>query len=340
MRRDRLKGVMVGAGFFAGFQAEAWTRISAAGITAVADLDRQKAQAFADRWGIAGVYADPAEMFERERPDFVDIVTGPDTHAPLVHMAAEHKVAVVCQKPMAPAYQDCVAMVQACERNGVRLLMHENWRWQPWYREVKRLEDAGLLGRVFHIAFRMRTGDGRGPEPYTVQPYFRQMKRFLVYETLVHFLDTFRFLGGEIGSVYCRLARLNPRIAGEDYTLIHLAFASGVNGVIDANRISGPVPLDPAFGTLHLEGDRAALRMSPEGRLWLTVYGNAEQEHEYRIPKEGYRGDSVKATQEHLVDCLRDGRPCESEGRDYLATVRAVEACYRSAQSGMPVDAR
>ena len=43
----------------------------------------------------------------------------------------------------------------------------------------------------------MRTGDGRGPEPYQPQPYFRDMERLLVYETAVHFLDTFRFLGGE-----------------------------------------------------------------------------------------------------------------------------------------------
>ena len=30
-------------------------------------------------------------------------------------------------------------MVEACKTANVRLLMHENWRWQPWYREIKRL---------------------------------------------------------------------------------------------------------------------------------------------------------------------------------------------------------
>src|SRR5258708_4541131 len=255
MSQSDLKGVMIGAGFFAAFQAEAWKRIAGAEITAVADLDASKAAAFAAHWGIEGVYADPAEMLDRERPDFADIVTGPETHRALTEMAASRKIQVICQKPMAPRVEECAAMVEACERNGVRLLMHENWRWQPWYREAKRLERQGRFGRIFHVAFRMRNGDGRGPAPYTIQPYFRQMPRFLIQETLVHFLDTFRFLAGEIQSLYCRTSRINPVIRGEDYAILHLSFESGAQGLIDSNRISGPMPLDPAFGTLHIEGE-------------------------------------------------------------------------------------
>jgi predicted dehydrogenase len=238
---------------------------------------------------------------------------------------------------MAPAVEDCEAMVDACERAGVRLFIHENWRWQPWYREAKRLELEGALGRVFHLGFRMRTGDGRGPEPYTVQPYFRQMPRLLIFETLVHFLDTFRFLGGEIGSLYCRTARINPVIAGEDYAILQLSFQSGAHGLIDANRISGPLPPDATFGTLSIEGNEASLRMDGEGRLFVRPYGDVECEHAYSIPHGGYRGDSILALHEHFVDCLLHGKPCESEGREYLKTVRAVAAAYESAEANLTV---
>jgi predicted dehydrogenase len=68
---------MVGAGFFAAHQAEAWNRVPGVRIMAVADLDRQRARDFAARWNIPGVYTDAAAMLERERPDFVDIATGP-----------------------------------------------------------------------------------------------------------------------------------------------------------------------------------------------------------------------------------------------------------------------
>ncbi|MCI0704384.1 MAG: gfo/Idh/MocA family oxidoreductase, partial [Planctomycetia bacterium] len=52
---------------------------------------------------------------------------------------------------------------------------------------------------------------------------------------------------------------------------------------------------------------------------------------------EGYKGDSVRATQLHLLDSLRSGQKTESEGRDYLNTVRAVFACYQSAETGRVV---
>ena len=311
--------------------------IPGAAITAVADCAPGKAQAFAEKFGIARAYEDVEEALDREKPDFVDIVTRPESHLDLARRVAQRGLHVICQKPMAPTWEDCVGMVEACEAAGVRLFIHENWRWQPWYREIKRLLDAGSLGRVFQLTFQWRTGDGRGPEPYAVQPYFRLMPRLLVYETLVHLLDTARFLGGEIASILCANRRVNPVIVGEDRSLILVVFEGGLLGLIDANRISGTVPLPVAVNSLTVEGDKAVLRLSPDGRLWLTEHGQAEREHPFPTTAEGYKGDSVRATQEHLIGCLRSGKPSESEGRDYLKTVRAVFACYRSAQTGQAV---
>jgi D-apiose dehydrogenase len=337
MSQSPTRGVLIGAGFFARFQAEAWKRIPAAEIVAVVDSVPGKARAFADEFGIPRAFESAEEALDRERPDYVDVATRPESHPELTREAARRGGHVICQKPMAPTWDECVGMVEACETAGVRLLIHENWRWQPWYREVRRLLDTGALGEVLQLTFRWRTGDGRGPEPYTVQPYFREMPRLLVYETLVHLLDTARYLGGEIASVFCTNRRVNPTIAGEDQSLVLFTFKSGVPGLIDANRISGPVPAPVAMNDLTVEGARAAVRLSPDGRLFLTEYGQPERERFFPTTGEGYKGDSVHATQAHLIECLRSGRPSESDGRDYLNTVRAVFACYRSAEIGQVV---
>jgi predicted dehydrogenase len=337
MTHPKSRGVLIGAGYFAQFHAEAWTRIPVAEIVAVADPVPGRAAAFAAKHGIPRAGESVDELLDRERPDFVDIVTRPDTHRALAQTAARRGIHVLCQKPMAPTQDDCRAMVDECTTASVRLLIHENWRWQPWYREVRRLLDNGALGRVFQFAFQWRTGDGRGPEPYAAQPYFREMPRLLVYETLVHVLDTFRFLGGEFTGVACRNGRVNPAIAGEDHSLILISFESGALGLVDANRITGPVPAPAAMGSLTIEGDLATLRMSPDGRLWRTDFGGPEVPHEFPVPTGGYKGDSVWATQRHLIDCLRSGTTSESEGRDYLKTVEAVFACYQSAETGQVV---
>jgi predicted dehydrogenase len=337
MRQKSLKGVMIGAGFFAEFQADGWSRIGGVDLAAVADPLPGRAEAFAAKHGIPRWYTDAPAMLESEKPDFTDIVTRPDTHRDLTELAARHSPAVICQKPMAPSLGECEAMVQFCAERGVRLLIHENWRWQPWHREAKRLIAGGALGRVFHFGFRMRTGDGRGREPYQVQPYFREMERLLVYETAVHFLDTFRYLGGELRRVFSQTDRINPVIRGEDYALIQVSFRSGANGLIDANRISGSCPPEVAFGEFRIEGEEGAIRIAADGNLYVTEYGKPEALGLPARPGPGYKGDSVKALQEHFADCLRSGEPAESEGAVYLRTVQAVEACYHSAQTGMPV---
>jgi len=334
---EKLKGVMIGAGYFAERQAEAWSRMTGAEITAVADLDGAKAGAFASRWSLSRVYLDAEEMLERERPDFVDIVTRPPSHLALVQMAAARGIHVICQKPMAPTWEESRAMVEVCAANRVRLIIHENWRWQPWFREVKRLLDQGFCGAPFYASFVMRNADGRGPKPYAQQPYFREMERLMVYEMAVHFIDTFRFLLGEITKVYCQNWRVNPAIQGEDCSLVQLTFEPGTRGLIDANRISGPAVREPLSEELIIEGDRARLRLARDERLWLTEYGGTEALHGYAVPGEGYRGDSVRAAQEHYLACLRSGAPCENDGADYLKTTAAVFACYRSAETGQAV---
>ena len=280
------------------------------------------------------MYANAEELLHHERLDFVDIVTRPDTHLSLVELAVAHGVPIICQKPMAPTWEECLRMVELCRAANVRLLIHENWRWQAWYREVRKLIGADAFGRIFHLGFCMRSGDGRGTEPYPVQPYFRAMPHLLIYETLVHFLDTFRFLAGEIATVFCQTRRVNPLIAGEDYAVIQLGFVNEAHGLIDANRISGAVPPEVAFGVFTLEGERAALRMTPQGELFITEYDQPEYRHDYEIPPQGYKGDSVFAAQQYYAACLRDGTMCETEGAEYLKTVQAMFACYESASTG------
>lgn len=331
------RGVLIGAGFFAGFQAASWRRMAGAGLEAVADLDAARAQQFASAHGIPRFYTNAREMIETEKPDFVDIATRPDSHLELTELCASLGCHVICQKPMAPSMAECEAMVSVCRDRGVRLIVHENWRFQPWYRELKRLLEADRLGRVFYLSFLMRNGDGIGPTAYSVQPYFKEMPRFLLYETGIHFIDTFRYLAGEMEEVRCLLGRVNREIAGEDMALVTFRFAGGAIGLFDANRISGPNPPAAAFGWMRLEGERAMARLEPDGRIFLQDHGQPEAEHLYAIPREGYRGDSVHAAQAHYVDALSHGFAAETEAADYLRSVAAMFACYRSAETGRPV---
>ena len=90
-------------------------------------------------------------------------------------------------------------------------------------------------------------------------------------------------------------------------------------------RVSLP---DKQVHQLRIEGGDANLRMNGDGQLFLTKSGGAERQLPFEPPTTGYKGDSVFATQQHLLDSLRSGKPAESEGREYLKTVELVEQCY------------
>ena len=336
-----LRGVGVGAGYFSRFQYDAWRRLPGAEIVAVADLDAGKARAAAAEFGIPRTYTDVGAMLAAERPDFVDVITPPETHHALCVEAARHDAHVICQKPLAPTYAEAERLVAEVAATGVRFMVHENWRWQPWYREIKRLLDDGTLGEPFALTFRMRTGDGHGDDAYLArQPYFRDYPRLLLYETGVHFVDTFRYLLGEVETVYARLRRLNPVIAGEDAGHVVFGFAGGATAVYDANRYNEPETDDDpryTFGTLRLDAANGHLRLHTDGRITVKLLDQPAYPHRYDPPRRGMAGDSCLALQRHFVESVRAGTPFESEGPDYLRTLRVVEACYTSAASGEAV---
>lgn len=330
-----LRGVGIGAGYFSHFQYEAWSRIPQVDMVAVADLDEEKARAAAEQFGIPRTYTDYREMLEREQPDFVDIITPPDSHLELCTYAAQHGVHVICQKPLAPTYEEAQQIIRNVEGAGVRFMVHENWRWQPWYREVKRLYSEDVLGELFSISFCMRTGDGWGEEAYLDrQPYFREYPRLFVFETGVHFIDTFRYLLGEVQTVYARLHRLNAVIAGEDSGQIVFGFENGTTAVLDANRYN-ELDTDASprytFGTMRVDASKASLSLHPDGRMRIKLLGQPGYDHKYTHIDRGLGGDSCYHLQKHFVDGFLKGAPFESGGEDYLKTLRVVEACYESA---------
>ena len=338
----QFKGVCVGAGYFSHFQYEAWQRIGEVTITATCNRNPERAQAIVDRFAIANHYTDYREMLEKEKPDFVDIITPPSTHLEMCQVAADLGIHVICQKPLAPTFEEAKQIVDYTNKSGVRFMVHENWRFQPWYREIKRLLDGGAIGDKIHImSFRSRMGDGWGDDAYlSRQPYFRDYPRLLVYENGVHFIDTYRYLAGEIKSVYAVLKTLNPVIAGEDFGVVTFNFVSGATGLWDANRYNESNVSNPryTFGEFLIDGDRGSIRLYGDGRLTIQELGKPEIEHVYSHEDRNFAGDCCYATQRHFVDRLMDGSEFETNGPDYLRTLAVQDAVYQSAEQRLPVE--
>lgn len=332
------KVAVAGTGYFSRFHYDAWSRLDDVQLVGAASLDPETLADVQGTFGVDAVFDDVDVMLDRTRPDLLDIVAPPAAHRDLLEVAAAHGVDVVCQKPLGGDLETARAMVDRAETAGIMLAVHENFRFQPWYREARRLMDEGRLGEVANVSFRLRPGDGQGPRAYLDrQPYFQNMERFLIHETAIHLIDSFRYLMGEIQGVFAHLRKLNPVIAGEDAGYLVFAFDSGAAGLFDGNRLLGFPAEDPrlTMGELLLDGTDGSLRLDGNGGLWLRTHDETtERAHSYAWANRSFGGDCVYALQHHILGHLRDGAPLENGGRDYLRNLEIEAMIYQSAETG------
>ena len=329
-----LRGGLIGCGYFARNHLHAWREVEGASIVALCDLDESRARRYGEEFGVAGVYRDAGELLRAESLDFVDVVTQPAGHHPLVLLAARHGVNVICQKPLAPSLAEAAAMVEACRAAGVRLMVHENFRWQTPLRALKRA--AAGLGDLFFARISLRSGF----DVYAHQPYLAEDPRFILYDLGVHLLDLARFYLGEAGQLYCQTQRVNPRIVGEDVATVLLKMAGGATAVVELSFASRPAEELFPQTLVHLEGPRGSATLGPHYALTVARDGRVSREtvaprlYPWSAPLTAAIQESVVATQRHWVESLREGREPETSGADNLRTLELVFGAYDSAASG------
>jgi predicted dehydrogenase len=335
-----LRGALVGCGFFAQNHLHAWREVEGAEIVALCDVDAGRLAATADRFGIAGRYGNAAAMLDAVAPDFVDIVTGAETHRPLVELAAGRGVPAICQKPFALAMADAEAMVAACAAAGVPLMVHENFRWQAPLLRLREVIDAGAVGRPVFA----RIGFRHGFDVFATQPYLAEVERFVILDLGVHLLDLARFYLGEVTTLYAATARINPRVRGEDAAVLTLRHADGATAVIDISFYTQVDP-DPFPQTLvRVEGTEGTVELGQDYVMTVSGHGQPAVVHNVEPPLHPWAErpwhvvqDSVVNIQRHWVDCLRTGRAPATSGADNLKTLALVFAAYESAGSGQAV---
>jgi predicted dehydrogenase len=333
---DNVRGAVIGCGFFAQNHLHAWREIGGAEIVAVCDLDETRVEACARKFDIRGAYTDVQEMLQTESVDFVDVVTQATSHRPLVEAAASHGVEVICQKPLAPTPEEAKAIVEACRAANVRLMVHENFRWQTPMRALK--EAAQDLGELFYGRISFRSAY----DVYADQPYLAEDERFILYDLGVHLLDLARFFMGEVQRLYCQTRRVNPRIAGEDVATVVLEMASGATCVVELSYASRlEEELFPQT-LVHLEGAKGSAILGPYYSLTVVKEDRVENRvvppktFTWSTPPGEVVQDSVMAIQQHWVECLAQGRVPETSGDDNLRTLGLVFDAYESAESGLP----
>lgn len=336
-----LKIGVIGLGYWSDKHLKAWARIEGVQISALCDLDKDKLAQKAEQYGVSQehLYTDLDEMLAKADLDVVDIITAPNTHLPFVRKIAAAGKHIMCQKPFAATMEEAREIVETAAKANVRLMVTENWRWLQPFQEIKKLLDAGAVGR-FNVIRYIHTdfySPRFAPENELPQPFFRDMPKLLFYEMGVHWYDTWRFLFGDPDRLYAETKRVSRHIVGEDTGVITLGYSDYI-GLMDmgwATRQNLPAPLEERVLPNHLEqliveGDQATLKLYSNGALAIVDNDGVE-----KVLSENNGLDFEEShfrLQSHFIDCLRTGDEFQTSGEDNLKTLELVFATYNSAE--------
>jgi predicted dehydrogenase len=336
-----LVGAVIGCGFVSRHHLEGWSRVPGALIVAICDLDAERLERAGKFCPHARRYRSAARLFADELTlDFVEICTGADSHPVLVALAAARGVHILCQKPAANDRADFEAMIAACDRAGVRLMIHENWRFRPWYRAMKTRIEAGVIGMPIHLRIAHRDTRALRADGYQEQPYLAKAERLILMDMGCHLVDTARYLFGEIVSVTATIGRFGRYGVGEDVAMLAVRFKNGALGSLDMSWCANPERARPewALNETVAEGSKGSERLLPDGSLELTSLAGTRTVDPVDLPPpERVYVDGYAATQRHFIEGLLAGRPHETRASESLETMNVVWAAYQSAEEGRTV---
>src|ERR1019366_2308589 len=229
---------IVGAGRIGKVHAETLAfRIPEARILAIADVNREAAQAVAVRCGIPTVTESSAGVLANSESWSVLIFSSTNTHADLIFQAAQAGKHIFCEKPIAHNLGQIDRALAAVEQAGVKLQIGFNRRFDANFARVRQAVVSGEIGtpRLVHII-------SRDPAPPPLA-YIR-VSGGMFMDMTIHDFDMARFLiGDEVAEIYTAGGvMVDPEIgqAGDlDTALIVLRFRNGGIGAIDHCRQGG-----------------------------------------------------------------------------------------------------
>lgn len=351
---DLIRIGFVGVGQIAKQHLERYSQIAGAQVVAATDIDEPELARVCERFGIERRFTDYREMLKCGDIDAVDVCLHNNMHAPVTIAALEAGKHVYCEKPMAGAYVDAVAMLETAHRCDRRLSIQLALLFTQESKATRRLISAGMLGRLYHarsVGFRRRGRpfvDGYGTQ------YFVQKEVAAggaLYDMGVyHISQVLDLLGLPVierisGSVYQETSMDPGRCQSSGYNVeeLGMGFVKCAGGVTIDVIESWAMHLGGLEGSCIL-GSAGGVRLDPfsfhstiadlEMNATFDLAGADWRRHQLFDEEEAY-----DSPQHHWIAALQGRVPLMPTAETALATMLVSEGIYHSHRLGREVTA-
>lgn len=337
--------VLVGCGRIAERHAQLLgdSYIDGARLVAVCDIVAERAQSLSKRYNVPA-YVDMGEMLNKHSPTLAVILTESGNHAEHAIFAASKGVHVMVEKPMALRLVDADNMIATCDREGVKLFVVKQNRFNRPVQKLREALQAGRFGKLIMGTVRVRWCR---PQSYYDQAGWRgtwAMDGGVLTNQASHHVDLLEWMMGDVDSVLGMTSTALADIEAEDTAAVLLRFANGALGIIEATTATRPKDLE---GSLSILGESGSVEISGFAVNQLKTWQFTQRDPDDQEVFEKYSenppdiyGFGHRAYYNHVVAALRDGGPNLVDGLEGRRSLELISAIYESVETGEEVHFR
>ncbi|MDQ0914818.1 Gfo/Idh/MocA family protein [Paenibacillus sp. V4I5] len=318
---------LVGAGTMGNTHHRAYRQLTDVTIEAVCDVDAEKAQKIAGGWN-ADIYSSLEDLLKNANIDAVDICLPTDLHREAVELAAAYGKHVFCEKPIALTVDDATAMIEACKKADVTLMVGHVVRFFPEYRSARELLQSERLGKP-GVVRTIRSG--AFPKWST---WFGDYARSggPIIDLAIHDIDYLRWCFGPVRRVFSRT--LGGKHEKFDHSLTLIRFESGVMAHVEA---SWAYPQGAPFQTsLEIAGTKGMVQYDRDKSNSVVQFSATTAAA--GVPDSPLAKSPYALELEHFVHCVKNKEVPLTSGEEALESLKIGLAALHSAQSNKPVD--
>ena len=336
----KIRFALVGCGriaqnHFAAIQAHA----DRCELVDVCDIDPTALAAAVEKTGAHG-HSRLADLLEHTTADCVILTTPSGLHpAQAIEVAAAGRH-VITEKPMATRWKDGRAMVDACDKAGVRLFVVKQNRRNATLQLLKRAVEQKRFGQIYSVAINVFW---TRPQAYYDSAKWRGTWEFdggAFMNQASHYIDLLDWLIGPVESVMAYTDTLARDIEVEDSGVAAIRWRNGAMGTLNVTMLTYPKNLE---GSITILGEKGTVRVGGvavnEIQHWEFDDKRPEDE---TIREASYATTSVYGFghplyYDNVIQTLRGEAEPETDGREGLKSLELLIGMYLSARDGRRV---
>lgn len=331
---------LIGCGRISDNHFRAIQSIEDAQIVCCCDIIEQRASDKATEYEIKSFYTDYREMLEKEKIDAVMICTPSGTHPSIGISAAEKRLHVVTEKPMATDLESADRLIKACDDNGVSLFVVKQNRLNTTMQLLKRAIDKERFGKIYLVQSNVFW---QRPQSYYDQAKWRGTWEFdggAFMNQASHYVDSLYWLIGPVNHVMAETATMARNIETEDTGSAIMKFRNGAIGTINVTLLTYPKNYE---GSITVIGEKGTVKLGGIAINKIEKWEFDEYDDDDRIVEDSnYQPPNVYGFGHlpyyiNVVNTILGKTKPDTDGRDGRKSLEIIKAIYLSAKTGKKI---